>query len=194
MFLGLGLGEGAGHGVGTSINRKLTHDFWIPLNTNFALSAAVWPEFQCQFITLPPIRPQFVGLGWTILFDFHAQYRLNLHRLSTIHNAADVIEIGTGCLCYSIGGLKTRSWLLRPLCATDYAYCTSVCELNFLLIRNCSARVESRVTRWLLLRILLYLTCSLGQSTAFALTISYVTQNGLGLLLSTLEQVSVLED
>ena len=69
---------------------------------SFALSAAVRLEFQCQIILLQ-YDPPFGGLGCThrvengtnrnadpmFLFDFVIRYRSNLHRLATIHNAAD---------------------------------------------------------------------------------------------------------
>ena len=48
----------------------------------------------------------------TFLFDFYTHYGSILHRFVTIHNATDrqtEDTIGTGCPCYSIGGLKTKT-------------------------------------------------------------------------------------
>ena len=104
-------------GVRICTNRKPTHDFLLNLNV-FALSAAVWPKFQCQII--PP--PQFHLTVWvvengpnrnvepTFLFDYYTHYMPIFHRLATKHNAADDRQqtdraIGTG-IWYSIGGLK----------------------------------------------------------------------------------------
>ena len=46
----------------------------------------------------------------TFLLDFYAHYRLILHHLATVHNAAERQTtdraVGIGCLCYSISGLK----------------------------------------------------------------------------------------
>ena len=37
---------------------KARHEFLVSLNTKFALSAAVWPEFQCQ-ISAPQFDTKF---------------------------------------------------------------------------------------------------------------------------------------
>ena len=86
------------------------------------LSAAVWPQFQCQILWPASSTLPLGGYGGpkkngtnqnvvpTFLFDFNTHQRAILHRLVTIHNAADrqtVSQFGIGLLCYSIGGLKT---------------------------------------------------------------------------------------
>ena len=45
----------------------------------------------------------------TFLFDFYTYYRPNLHRMATIHNAADRRQTAErkGRLCYNIGGPNT---------------------------------------------------------------------------------------
>ena len=126
---------GKNYGVGSWVNRKPTHDFPIPFNKSFALSADVWPEFQCQIIARTQTRPPLGGRGlrWThgvkngipiemssphsFLFDFYMPYRPILPRLATIHNAANrqttERAIGIGRLCYSIGSLKMIPSLVR---------------------------------------------------------------------------------
>ena len=104
-------------GVGSCINRNSTHDFQVPLNTKFC--SICMPPFGRNFnvklyctSTRLPVRGR---VGWTqgvengtnqnvdptFLCDFCTQYRLILHRLAIIHNAADRV-IRMGCLCYSV--------------------------------------------------------------------------------------------
>ena len=116
-----GLGECQRLGICT--NRKPIHDFPLPLNTELCSirrRLAVIP-MSCFD---PQIRPPFGGLGWTqevdngtnrhlvptFLFDLYTHYRPVLHRVATLHNAADRQtdrSLAIGRLCYSIDGLKT---------------------------------------------------------------------------------------
>ena len=89
-------------GVGSCANRKPIHDFPMPLNTNFCsicrrLTTIKMSSYDTQF------DPQFVGVRADLgvengtnrnlvpifLFDFYAHNRPILHRLATMHNAAD---------------------------------------------------------------------------------------------------------
>ena len=64
-------------------------DFYLSIQ-RFALSAAVWPEFQCQIV--PPLStPVWGGGGVSVDQEdrkWH-QSKCRIHRLATIHNAAD---------------------------------------------------------------------------------------------------------
>ena len=109
-------------------NRKPTHDFTIALNTKFCSICRRFSGIPMknyappQFDPLPEywLRVDVRGPNGTnrnvvptFLFDFKTHYRPNLHRLATIHNAADIQTtdraIGVGRLCYSIDGSKWAS-------------------------------------------------------------------------------------
>ena len=89
-----------------------------------ALSAAVFPQFQCQVLGPQFDLPLGRGLWWTqgiengtnrnlvltFIFDFNTHYRTILDRLATMHNAADRQPdraMAIGRPCYSISGLNT---------------------------------------------------------------------------------------
>ena len=89
---------------------------------NVALSAAVWPQFQCQVKLPPQFDPVWAAVrvdrgleNGTIrnvvpafLFDFHAQCRSILYNLATIHNADDR-QSDRGSLKIERGSFDPRS-------------------------------------------------------------------------------------
>ena len=96
-------------GVGICTNRKLIHDFLLPLDTDV-----------CHICRRPFGGYGGLGgrglkngtnqkVGSTFLFDFYAHYRPTLHRLATIHNAAEDRRQTDRSIAMSssIRGLKT---------------------------------------------------------------------------------------
>ena len=97
-------------------------DFPTPINSKCAPSATVWPQFQCQVMThkstpiwgygglrgskMAPIEissPHSYSISIYTLKAYLAPFGHNTQRGSQ----TTVRAIGTGRLCYIIGGLKT---------------------------------------------------------------------------------------
>ena len=87
----------------------------------------------------------------TFLFEFYTHYRPILHRLATMHNAADrAMEIG--CLCYSIGGLKLlcSNSMMSNMMSISFVYPQQLVGFLFILqmMNNPPASVAQRPGRF----------------------------------------------